>query len=93
MCGQSGDTLYHVITVMFRRQLRAKGRTRVPIKSKDWVVAKKERRRRQGKYVVSAVAMYGKVFLGLQILWILQLYFEPFMKTVTSNQLACIVSV
>ena len=36
---------------LFRRELRKKGKSKVPLKSRDWVLAKKHRLRRQGKYV------------------------------------------
>lgn len=32
-----------------RRSLKRKGRERVPMKSREWIMAKKERARKQGK--------------------------------------------
>ena len=37
---------------MCRRELRKKGKNKVPLKSRDWVLAKKQRLRKQGKYVL-----------------------------------------
>ena len=39
------------VFILHRRELRRKGKNRVPLKSKDWVLAKKQRKRNQGKYV------------------------------------------
>ena len=36
---------------MYRRELRKKDKSKVPLKSRDWVLAKKQRLRKQGKYV------------------------------------------
>ena len=33
-----------------RRELRRKGKDKVPLKSRDWVLAKKQRKRNQGRY-------------------------------------------
>lgn len=32
-----------------RRSLKRKGKDRVPVKSREWIMAKKERARKQGK--------------------------------------------
>ena len=54
--GNSGITIV-IILKMFcfflcRRELRKKGKGKVPLKSRDWVLAKKQRLRKQGKYVI-----------------------------------------
>ena len=35
--------------VYYRRELKRKGKVRVPPKSREWIEAKKERRKKQGK--------------------------------------------
>ena len=39
----------HVSFIEARRSLKRKGKERVQVKSRDWIVAKKERAKRQGK--------------------------------------------
>ena len=40
-----------VCACVYRRELRRRGKERVPLKSREWVMAKKQRKRKQGKYV------------------------------------------
>ena len=39
---------------IYRQQLKRKGREKVSVKSREWVLAKKERRRRQGRQVATS---------------------------------------
>ena len=47
------DCNLRVISCVDRREFRQRGKERVPLKSRDWVMAKKERKRKQGRYVES----------------------------------------
>ena len=38
-----------VCTILFRREFKRQGKTKVPPKSREWIEMKKERRSKQGK--------------------------------------------
>lgn len=53
-----------------RREPRHRGKERLPLKSREWILSKKERRRKQGKWVVtSPAALSGWTLFSLSLPW------------------------